>query len=88
MLKVLRPCKHTSRQREKGKTTYIENKPDWNWIGDTSSSGVGMWRVLRVLLADGGLLASPDNREKDRLEEIKTRARSIMPSLEKKRKGW
>jgi len=46
-----------------------------------------MWRVLRVLLAIGGLLASKDNREKNGNGEKKTRARSIMPSLEKKRKG-
>ena len=46
-----------------------------------------MWRVLRVLLAIGVLLASKDNREKNGYREKKTRARSIMPSLEKKRKG-
>ena len=46
-----------------------------------------MWRVLRVLLAIGVLLASKDNREKNGNREKKTRARSIMPSLEKKRNG-
>ena len=51
--------------RETGKL-FIKDRPDWKWTEITNSYRGGMGRILRVLLADGGLLASPDDREKDK----------------------